>query len=257
MKKLYILSAIVAILVGGCKKDPSSPAPEAGFSIGDDGKSLLIMNQRNFFSPLNTSSNATSYLWDLGNNITSTEKTPSFSMVIPGTYDISLRASNKDGQVSVYKRQIKIVVPILKAITIKKIHWEKNIGLSPDLPNFSKADVWVEIVKMDSKKSYNTLSDGSSDAPLFYKSSVYKDAVSGNAPIVFAVTEKVVLSQVEPSGVENKYEMKLFAKDASGTYLVYSSRFIGSYYTDNPLSGIYLWSSDFAGSSVEVKAAYE
>jgi len=104
---VLIASTLMALLAFGCKKDdennPStstqSPTPpSANFTYTGAG----------IFAPAtvqftNTSTNATSFLWDFGDNGTSTQQDPSHTYTNGGTYTVRLTATGAGGSNSITK----------------------------------------------------------------------------------------------------------------------------------------------------------
>lgn len=64
------------------------PAPVLGFSVALSGMTLTCTN---------TTTDATSYLWDFGDGQTSTEEAPVHTYVTEGAYTVSLTATNPNG----------------------------------------------------------------------------------------------------------------------------------------------------------------
>jgi PKD repeat protein len=103
MKKL-LFAALTIMVVGSCsKKDdtttPATPAPTANFDYTGNGAAPSTVS----FS--NTSTNATSYSWDFGdnNNNTSTLQNPTHSYLVGGTYTVKLIATGAGGTNSTTK----------------------------------------------------------------------------------------------------------------------------------------------------------
>lgn len=89
-----ILLFSTIIFVVGCDNEPQLPEVTAGFSYTfneETGTAIF----------LNTSANATKYLWEFGDGNTSTEINP-VNTYLPGTYFVSLTASNKEGASDVF-----------------------------------------------------------------------------------------------------------------------------------------------------------
>ncbi|MEQ1747303.1 MAG: PKD domain-containing protein [Saprospiraceae bacterium] len=74
------------------------PLPTAGFSVQNAGLGVVLTN---------SSQNATSYAWSFGDGNTSMETSPSHTYQLPGTYTITLRATNDCGTVEI-SREVTI-----------------------------------------------------------------------------------------------------------------------------------------------------
>ncbi|MBC7875443.1 MAG: PKD domain-containing protein [Ferruginibacter sp.] len=101
MKKVYILLCTVVLMaLQGCDKNNDSPgtAVDANFSISDYEKTAPVP-----VTFINTSLNATSYLWNFGDNTSSTESNPVHTYNRYGSYLLKLKATGSSGSDSVCK----------------------------------------------------------------------------------------------------------------------------------------------------------
>jgi len=248
MKKLYVLLSLAALTISSCKKEESLPAPTASFELVS-----TVSTQGTTYRPLNVSENATSYLWDLGDGITSTEKSPEFTLNKVGVYKISLTVTNDDGNTSISSKEVKIVAPIINSITIIGLNEWVGQNFS-SLKKFTGGDVWVEIRKSASTDSYEQATDGSYNYPLFYKSPVVNVPAGTTYPVTIGV-DKTVMLDLDPSKKDNHYSFNLYVKDNTGVHMLFTSEFIGSVYMPLLYNNSYSWKSSF-GPSVEIKGYY-
>ena len=103
LKKGFKIIAIliIGLVYTGCEEDDNvRPGVEAIFSHTINQKTGVVRF-------LNTSSNADKYNWDFGNNTTSTEVNPTRTFA-PGTYTVTLFASNVAGASSTFEDSITI-----------------------------------------------------------------------------------------------------------------------------------------------------
>ncbi len=96
MKKIIqiaIVSSLITVLNIGCSKSSETPPtpPVANFSFSGAGvaPSTVIFT--------NNSTNATSYVWEFGDNSTSTEANPSHTYTTGGTFSVKLTAVGLGG----------------------------------------------------------------------------------------------------------------------------------------------------------------
>jgi len=82
-----VLCAMI-LLTFACQDDDDTPAM-ADFDVS--GEQLWAKCSVEF---INTSSGATSYLWDFGDGNTATEENPTHTYISPGTYSVTLTASD-------------------------------------------------------------------------------------------------------------------------------------------------------------------
>jgi PKD repeat protein len=87
LKSPVYLAALIIVTLTGCRKEP-----EAFFSY----PSPVIIGQPFVLS--NYSLDASTYLWDFGDGITSTEISPTHTYVTGGEHNITLTAYNKNGR---------------------------------------------------------------------------------------------------------------------------------------------------------------
>lgn len=248
MKKNYLLVCMMALTILSCKKSEPLPTPTAGFELA-----LAIATQGTTFTPLNTSQNSTSYFWDFGDGVTSTEKVPTFKLITIGDHKISLTVTNADGTASTSSKNVRIVAPMITSITVTSLqNWVGQTFSS--LKKFSGGDVWVEIRESKRTASYDLSSDGSYNYPLFYKSPVVNVQAITTQPVVIGIDDKVILDR-DPSSTEKTYSFNLYVKDAAGVHLLFTSEFIGSVYHTNLSTNNYSWRSTF-GVGVELKGSY-
>jgi PKD repeat protein len=89
----------VAFFSQGCGKDKdSTPAVDANFSISGYENPVPCT-----ISFINTSSNATNYLWNFGDGSTSTISNPTHTYTLAGSYLLTLKATGPDGEETVCK----------------------------------------------------------------------------------------------------------------------------------------------------------
>ncbi len=95
MKKsqLFILTFLVpALFLVSCKKDEDTPKPTSEFTFVVDG------NQITFTSDV---TNANTYLWDFGDDVTSTEPNPVHTYAETGTYTVTLTVIGNGGEAAI------------------------------------------------------------------------------------------------------------------------------------------------------------
>jgi PKD repeat protein len=95
MRNLFIFSLFISCIYS-CEKTPAAkptpPLPTIDFTYSPSNP--VAPGTVSF---LNTSKNATSFLWDFGNNQSSTQASPSVSYTAGGTYDVTLTGTGEGG----------------------------------------------------------------------------------------------------------------------------------------------------------------
>ncbi len=178
IKKPLIFLAIVSIFFS-CTKDstPSAPpappppaAPVANFTYTGAGVAPSTVTFTN------TSTNATSYLWDFGNNATSVEASPTYKYTAGGVYTVKLTATGAGGSNSTTKT-VNITAPTtLKIMSVRITAFpltKPNGGTWDDFPS-SGPEVYIKITD-----NANTT---------FYRwPFIYRDVVASNLPLNFVI----------------------------------------------------------------------
>ncbi len=157
-----------------CKKDstpatpPAPAAPVANFSYSGAGVAPSSVTFTN------SSTNATSYSWDFGDNGTSVETSPTHRYTAGGVYTVKLTATGSGGSNSTTKT-INITTPTtLKIMSVKltAIPLTKSNGASWDVLPSSGPDVYIQITNNASTTYYKH--------PIYYQ-----DVVAGSLPLNF------------------------------------------------------------------------
>lgn len=263
MKTFLVFLFALVVLTTSCKKEnTSTPEPQASFTVDGNSSSSIKIGPYDQFSLINTSVNADSYVWDFGNGTTSTKKEAVLQYTSAGTYTVTLTAS-KNGKTSVATMKVTVADPVVKQVVISNLSWNSGWGRPTSWPSFTKANVWVEIVKGAPNQTYPVLNNGSFAAPLVYKSSIANNVDSTAVPLTFAVPQKTVIDmptlklQYGYHGIG--YGINLYAQDATGTYLLASNFWSGvsttyqGSYNDNKFT----ITVGFLGASVQLVGDYE
>lgn len=262
MKKNLTLLLLTTSFFIACKKDKSElMVPVADFDFAGDTTHAIVFGPYDACTLVNKSTNADSYIWDLGNGVTSRSKDFLLSYAEPGKYKVSLTAINNNGKTATAVRDVTIVNPVLKEVVIEKLDWNTGWGRPVEWPIFSRANVWVEILKAESVKDYPLLSNGSFDAPVVFKSQAL-NVDSTSVPFVFNIPSKIDLDIPALTGLGGYtgrgYGFNLYAQDNTGVYLLSSSYWgIGTLYNGNYSSGKFSIRSGVFALAFSVNGVYE
>lgn len=158
MKKLSLLKTIIILItiliyISSCKKDETIPAPVANYTFTGD----------NNFAPCkviftNTTTNATSYIWDFGDGATSTEQSPNHIYANGGTFNITLTAKNSAGIQNLINKTVTIKnVPTklkIKSIILSAMPFINSSGLEWD--GSSGPDLYLQITDNNNTSFFRT-----------------------------------------------------------------------------------------------------
>lgn len=89
LSKLILNYALLVLTVSSCEKKELTPKPIADFTFSTEGNGLVVFS--------NESINATSYVWNFGDSLTSTDVSPTHSFKTNGSYQVTLIATGSGG----------------------------------------------------------------------------------------------------------------------------------------------------------------
>jgi PKD repeat protein len=151
----FVLMAGMLVFTESCKKKESSePAPVADFTF--TGDSVMAPAAVVF---TNASKNATEYLWEFGDNITSTDKDPGYTYAAGGNYTVKLTAKGPGGSNTVSKNLFILDAPkscVIKNVSVTQMPFADGNGAGWDL--FDGPDVCYKITNANG----DVLVDGTS-----------------------------------------------------------------------------------------------
>jgi PKD repeat protein len=229
MKANHVLFIIALLFAVGCtdhynSNRDSEVKPEASFSFRGNTSATLKMATNDTCTLFNTSVNADSSTWTLGDGRTLKTRQIVLSYPKSGTYTVKLKVRKFDGQTAEISKTVVVVDRILKKIIIDKVQWDTTI-VSQGWPTTNKVDIYFQIQlytdnTMKPKGIYP-------NCPVLYKSPVIKNIVSNYvpptyAPIEITLTDKFVLEKsllskaTGASGLNNLYILSVMGVDAAG-----------------------------------------
>ena len=128
---IFTLFAVFGLLTfNSCKKDESTPKPTAEFTFTGGGCTApcaILFD--------NTSKEATNYSWDFGDGTNSTDKSPTKTYNIGGTYTVQLTATGSGGT-STISKQILIQQSVQAQLPEANFTFSGN-GTAPSTVSFS------------------------------------------------------------------------------------------------------------------------
>jgi PKD repeat protein len=229
--RLKILLPLLVLTGAACNKgsDVNLPKPTAGFSVnGYTVDSVITIGTYDQDLLINTSGNATSYLWNFGNDSTSTAVSPVLWYPKSGTYTLTLTALNEAGAKASFSMKVKVLDRVMQQVSIT--------GLLAALPiphSLMHAKVWAVIKLGQNGVTYPlpTTAGQSLNAPVIYQTPVIPDFDSTRIPYTFSIPGKMIvnfpaLATLSEQGLGYTgvgYGLEIYAQDATGTYLVSTS----------------------------------
>ena len=238
MQPKHLIICIVSLLAA-CQKNSSNPgpAPIASFTTNGDtvtNNGVITLATYDQFMVSSTSANAESVLWDFGNDSTSVQPQSVFWYPKSGTYTLMLTVKNKAGVKSTVSRQVKVTDRIMKQFQITGItplFWPVGHSLQG-------ASVWGVIRLAPNGVHYliPTVANASYDAPVVYQTPVITAVDSTQLPYKFDIPATLVVdfpamairSENGLGYTGAGYGLEVYARDATGTYLL-SSSYAASY----------------------------
>ena len=121
MKKIYNLLAVIAMascVLAGCEPQtttPTPPTPGPGTGGNEDGGATVELKADFTFTAegttvqfTNASTGATAYLWNFGDENTSTEKDPEHTYSAAGTYTVKLTVQDAAGTAKSVEKEVSV-----------------------------------------------------------------------------------------------------------------------------------------------------
>ena len=213
----YLLGFTAALLLmAAChtKQDEITPTSSFSYSFATPALKTLLPGYAvgTSIKLTNTSTDAVSYRWDLGDGNSSTAKEPTIAYNQSGTYTITLTTTSSTGTQRIATQSIKILDCVLKKITISDFKWN-SIGEVPSWDDRKKADLSLEFGQHIGNDPPLTVSHS------LYKSEPVKDVSNTASSFSITVSQKVLLNPT----VINNFIIDLYGNDGSGNRVVFSS----------------------------------
>jgi len=230
MKNNFIILVITLLFIIGCKKE-ENVVPISSFSFRGDTCTILKIATYDTCTLINSSKNADSYLWDLGDGRTSTENQVVLSYTISGIYIVKLVTKNSDGETETSKKVI-VLDRVLKKIMFDYVQWD-TINTN-GWPTSSKADIYFQIQKFTDATviQYSIYPN----CPIIYKSPVVKNvSCLTQIPFTISIPEKVVIDKkliqfAYLDNLNNAYLISLMAVDKNGNVYCLQNNYGGGTY---------------------------
>ena len=207
MKKTLLTTLIFMVLVS-CSKDSPTPTPAPTVDFSYSGASLPAPATVTFTS---STTNANSYLWDFGDNGTSTFSNPQHLYSIGGVYTVKLTATGAGGSTSTTKT-VNISPALIKVkitkITIVNIPFTKPGGTTGWDLDGSGPDVYFKIDDLNS----NVLFDATS-------SSRISDVTPSMLPISWNITTPFAITDLTSSRFINLFDYDFGTSDEDMSYV--------------------------------------
>ena len=127
MKK-YLLNVLGFGLLGGlasCGGDDPFPTPMVAFEATTELEVLEIANPIQF---INSTTNAATYLWDFGDEATSTDANPEHIYEAPGDYTVVLTATTEDEQFDTLARTITVGQRNFTGVGVASLNFNRDNG---------------------------------------------------------------------------------------------------------------------------------
>jgi PKD repeat protein len=115
-----VKSLIVSVTTpgGGVTPPPVVFPPVANFTVEDfEDEEVVEIVAGTILQFLDTSTGGASYLWNFGDDATSTQRNPTHAYDEPGTFDVSLRVGNAGGFRTATKDEYVVVTPLAAGFT--------------------------------------------------------------------------------------------------------------------------------------------
>jgi len=231
MRNCLTIGVFLSALLIGCQKE-TIIEPTASFSFRGDTATVIKMATYDTCTLFNSSVNADSSFWDIGNGTISNRENLVLTFPNSGTYTIKLTIKTKDGQASSIDKKVIVLDRVLKKIVIKYIQWDTIPNSIPNFncvwPTTANADVFVLVHEYAPGDSIVPGSGILPNSTILYQSPIIRN-VSYNTfvPMEINVPDKVIVDK--KMVLDRTFVISLMAKDKKGViYALQTSKFGGS-----------------------------
>lgn len=236
MKIATILIACVAVFTS-CKEECNHPEPVAGFSVTAE---TFPVNTTVEFT--NTSTEATSYLWEFGNGETSIDQNPKYTYTKSGTYKVRLTAIGNGGT---SMAELSLTITYEVGIEDGRSVDGNLITDTWDQTRSKLGDSWKYTEpQIDGGEYYHTRIYDEEGIVFYY--TTFSDTVLGDeipwgisviAPYNKFTEKGVGIGSSTMYGIE-KYGVPEISRSGAGAYFGYLSDGVVFYYNDNKINEI-------------------
>ena len=277
MKNSRVGYLIVIVLIASCQPEQIllTPIAKINYFGNKDVSTTINLGVTDQLYIENLSSNASTYLWDLGNGTQLSYKNIRLSYLKSGVYTLKLTVTSSSGAKSSITKVVNVYDFVLKSVKVTNVGLNVFAGggrgypASVTFPIFSKVNLWVEIKKGFDNTEYPPSYSGDISAPVIFKSSIAKDIDADHpTPIYFNDFQERMAINIPYEvrnftgsiGIVGGYAFNLYAQDASGTYLISTNRWSGSnnsFYEDIDKKTFTWISGGLGGGSIEMSGTLE
>jgi PKD repeat protein len=184
----FILLASSLIVFTACKKDKTPPDPTASFTMNNNYMKAPVE-----VAFTNTSTNATSYLWEINDSIKYTTSAISHTFTTKGWHNIKLTTKNDEGKTANTKNSLRVYGNITSwsptKVTLFKKAWQEETGTL----NIYMS-VWT---------SNNTIYNYTGDNTFV----VYEDVSESTSSLNYLISSKMQLAMNNSSKTTIKFQL--------------------------------------------------
>nr|WP_136251003.1 S8 family serine peptidase [Ningiella ruwaisensis] len=116
-------------------------APNAAFSFADNGLAVDFVNEST-----DVNNDIVSYLWDFGDGMTSTEESPSHIYPATGAYEVTLTATDAEGQSDTETQTVSVSDAVIE-VTVKRAMQSRFGHLRVDLNYSGSSSEMVDVYR--------------------------------------------------------------------------------------------------------------
>lgn len=245
----------MCLLVGAlafyaCREQAIVPVAAFDYALADASMARVpsVYPTHVALKAINESTHGSSYRWDFGNGITSTEREPTFDYAKSGNYTITLTVNSASGESRAITKRISIVDRVLKKVVLQSLAWNA-MGELPAWSDNKSAGVRIAIGNGSAGSAPLSVT------ALLYQSDLLENVSPATAPIELSVPGTRIINPLDLASLI----INLYGVDDTGQYLSYSSRGSGfgvSSYMDRD-TGRWIIRTGGVGTLIQLECDYE
>jgi len=213
-----------------CRQREAAPAPDANFVFRGTADSVLTLATYDTCTVASAAKTPQTVRWDSGNGTQASTPQLVLSYPAAGTYTVKLTATNQAGETRTELKTVRVLNRVLKRIVLNRVYWSPVSGSIPNFnatwPLTTTADVYAQIQERTAATVFPPGGLVPGAPVLFTSAAVPGVSADTRSPIILNVGDGFIFDKQKFKA--EGYILSLLARNADGTYCLFSNVFGGS-----------------------------
>jgi PKD repeat protein len=213
-----------------CQQQEVAPAPNATFVFRGTADPVLTLGTSDTCTVASLAQTSQTVRWDLGNGTQATTPHVVLSYPVAGIYTVKLTATNQAGETQTEVKTVRVLNRVLKRIVFHRVYWSLAPGSIPNFnatwPRTMTADVYAQIQEVAATTTFPPGGLVPSAPILFTSAALPAVSYDTQTPLTLNVATRVIFDKQKFKA--GGYLLSMLARNAEGTYCLFSNMFSGS-----------------------------